>query len=408
MQRDEKIRFSLKVVLAGLGLALLLNIFLSGFVLKAHYPQNTFLFRPWLVYSDFYEFVENGDMNPYLGGAPNGRPNFPEMPRLVSNYPPFPHLLAWGFALLSSDAGFVLYLLLCLGFVFLSSCRELRVPSQARTVLNAAGLGLASYPFLFLLQRGNMEIFNYIFVYFFAMSFNAGRTGIAALWLGAACAFKPFALPLFVLYLIRGRRKEGVIGLAATALLTFAALLPMHGSMADNLRALAANGAGYAKLYVVGPEGLSFGHTIYGLLRIIGGLFSGVYPGNASEAFMKWYMAGALCAGAALAWFALRAKQFWQSLFLLTAAGICLPYVSFDYRLLLLLVPFFHFINSPQAGPGDKTYCLLFSLLFIPKSYWYFWHSEITLNAALNPLLIAALCALIARDIIREGSAAHA
>ena len=400
VERQEKIRLSLKIVLGGLALALLLHVVLAGLVLRAGYPTDSFLFRPGLVFSDFYEGLENGNLNPYLGGAPNGRPNFAEFPRLPSNYPPFAHLPMWFLSLFGNELAFFIYLAVCVGFVFATAAVALRADSRWRTALNAAGIALASYPFLFLLHRGNFEIFNYILVWCFAYSYAKGKWTASSLWLGAACAFKPFALPFFALFLDRDKFKAGLVGLLSMVLLTLSSFALMHGSVCENARAMAANGAAYAVLYVRGIEGIAFGHSAFSFLRVAGGLFAGALPGAASPLFMKAYMAAALCAGGVLACYALKARQLWQALALLAGAGTLLPYVSMDYRLLLLLIPFFHFVNATEKTPRDPFYCVLFSLLLVPKSYLYFWNTEISSSVLLNPLLIAVLCAAVMRDII--------
>ena len=403
MERQEKIRLSLKIVLGGLALAVVLHVFLAGFVLKSGYPSNSFLFRPGLVFSDFYESFDNGNRNPYMGGAPNGRPQFAMFPRLPSNYPPFAHAPIWCLVPFGKNLAFFIYLALCVGFVFCTSARELREASLWRTAFNAAGIALASYPFVFLLHRGNFEIFNYIFVYLFAYFYGRGKWTASSLWLGVACAFKPFALPFFALFLSKDRFKAGIVGVLSIVFLSLGSFALMQGGIAENFRAMADNGAAYAVLYVKGPEGIGFGHTAFGFLRVLGGIISGAMPGPASPLFLKTYMVLALCAGGVLAWYALKARQLWQALLLLASASTLLPYVSMDYRLILFLIPLLLFLNSAEKTRHDAVYCILFSLLLIPTSYWYFWNSEISSSVLINPLLMAALCAVAIRDIIVSG-----
>ena len=250
------------------------------------------------------------------------------------------------------------------------------------------------------MHRGNFEIFNYVFVYFFAHFYARDKFLASAVSLGAACAFKPFAIPFFVLFLRRDRVKAGLAGLVVIALLSLGSFALMKGSIMDNFRAMIANGTAYAAVYVQGTEGIAFGHSLLGMLKTIGGIFSGHLPGIAAPVWIKAYSVLAVCLAAALAWLASKTRVLWQALLLLSAASTVLPYASVDYRLLLFLIPFFYFVNAPETTAQDTACCLLFSLLFIPKSYWYFWNTEISSSVILNPAIIIALCALAARDIL--------
>jgi len=82
---------------------------------------------------------------------------------------------------------------------------------------------------------------------------------------------------------------------------------------------------------------------------------------------------------------------YWKKIALLVCCMNLLPFVSSDYKLLHLFIPFFLFVNAPRA-PRDTFYAALFAFLLIPKPYWRLVSfPEATLAIPLNALGMVAL-----------------
>ncbi len=62
----------------------------------------------------------------------------------------------------------------------------------------------------------------------------------------------------------------------------------------------------------------------------------------------------------------------WKQVMLLLVPMVLFPYVSTDYKLIYLFIPFFLFVITEEKDKYDKYYTILFGLLFIPKSYLHF------------------------------------
>jgi hypothetical protein len=74
-----------------------------------------------------------------------------------------------------------------------------------------------------------------------------------------------------------------------------------------------------------------------------------------------------------IAWFFLRCPLVrWKQVMLLTLMMILFPPISGDYKLLFLFLPFLLFVIAEVKDPRDYLYTILFSLLFIPKNYYFF------------------------------------
>jgi hypothetical protein len=87
---------------------------------------------------------------------------------------------------------------------------------------------------------------------------------------------------------------------------------------------------------------------------------------------------------------------------------ILLPEVTFDYKLIHLLVPAVLFIStSPGKAGEDRLYMWLFGLLFIPKAYAPIGY-ETTIGVLLNPLLMTAMMGTIVWRGIRRTPAPEA
>jgi hypothetical protein len=101
-------------------------------------------------------------------------------------------------------------------------------------------------------------------------------------------------------------------------------------------------------------------------------------------------------------------KVLWKQVALLAFMTILLPEVTFDYKLIHLLVPAVLFIStSPGKAGEDRLYMWLFGLLFIPKAYAPIGY-ETTIGVLLNPLLMTAMMGTIVWRGIRRTPAPEA
>jgi hypothetical protein len=197
-----------------------------GSVLHLPWPFDYPLFDPHTRFSDltdFYAKIRNLDGGGEALGAGRLKFNYPAPCAFVYAYfirlfpdPVLAYSLHVGVAALA--ALFVLWLAL----------RRGRKPDPWVPVALAAA-PLCSYPFLFLIDRGNVEGVMWIFVCGGIVLFMRGRFWPSAACLAAAACIKPFPLLLFALFVPRRKYYQiaaAVAGVLAVNLIALDALGP--------------------------------------------------------------------------------------------------------------------------------------------------------------------------------------
>jgi hypothetical protein len=151
----------------------------------------------------------------------------------------------------------------------------------------------------------------------------------------------------------------------------------------------------------VGNWGLGFGHSIFGALKFLLYL---VQPQlitlGAPKSLILSYMVLALVFLISIGIYLMKAeKSFWKKVMLVVCALNLLPLVSADYKLLHLFIPFYLFLNNQEEFPTDLIFVILFSLLFIPKSYWNLpGLPEVSIAVLLNPILMLTMVIMIVKQ----------
>ena len=322
------------------------------------YPHNTFLFRPEDRFNDF--------RNLYNLVAHPGTPN--PLSQYSSDWFQFLFAVPTFFALfgLSTNLATALATLLCFTGAFLWICRlNLGGATGVETWKNVLLCAVLSYPFLFAVDRANLEGVVFLLVFLFVRALQRERYNLAMIWLGLALAMKPFPIVLMVLLLMKKRFRE-VVGAGAICLtlnaiasyVQFGTFFPRHTTGLVN----------YQATHVYGNEGLYFGHSLWGVLKV--GAFE-LSPHIRIPILAQIYFWFSTAVFLLMSWWMWRRKlYFWQQVALLICAMNLLPFVSADYKLLYLFlapVPFRERTRCRAIGQD-----LLSALWFIAdsKSLW--------------------------------------
>ena len=94
--------------------------------------------------------------------------------------------------------------------------------------------------------------------------------------------------------------------------------------------------------------------------------------------------------------------MLWERVTLIVIALTLVPAVSFDYRLLLLLLPAGLVISDRTSSDVPAYIVILFGLLLIPKALPVLW-ADIGAGTLINPILmLILLAAVIVRGIQRR------
>ena len=354
------------------------------------YPRATPFYKPWFRFHDFMEVSEAArTFDPYGRGV---------------TYFPFAFVTMAPFFAWKGFVAFLLYYVCLLGFMV----AWLRRGLPGIRPLHCLALTLLSYPVLFLLDRGNIEGMVFAYLALFAHLYRR-RPGWSALCLAAATAMKGFP-GIFVFLLIADRRgRETVIWALALPALSLASLLVFTPSVAQSLASLAANFHAMNSNFIGLPDILPHSTNLYCLARVALGFFRdpGYFGADvaASLRVARAYYPFAVTAGGCLVyWGAFREREPWRRFFILTAACLLLPTMSYEYRVLLLYVPLALFLRDPgtRSRKWEAAYLTLFGCLLVPRNYWPV-RGEISSGSVLTPCLLVGFLLALALERRRKG-----
>jgi len=370
------------LVLTGFILAVVFHYFQSAY-LGLPYPYNTFLFTPLDRFADFFVLYRvNLDLNPYLAHA-------------CAQYP-FTNWLFVLFSRMPEAPAFGLYTLLTIvSFASLIFFFLKEEPAPNKIIL-----AFLSYPFLFTVDRGNVEGLLYVLLALFVLFFVQKRFWQSAILLGLAGAMKIYPLIFAPLFLIQKRYKEtGIL------ILTFlsASLLPLfffQGGFLANLQ-FVLHGSNFVNpIYdlFLGPAAfVQRGVSLFTFLKILliqFGWIDGVDMGILLKGYFVFII---LFAIPYLFYAFFIEKTFWKQIALLTFGMLLFPHISADYKLIHLFLPILLFLTAPPRR-DDAVYWIAFGLLLIPKAYFFLPNiqsdsgtTDISIGVVLNVLIMLFL-----------------
>ncbi|MEQ8222369.1 MAG: glycosyltransferase 87 family protein [Candidatus Eremiobacterota bacterium] len=255
MKKKDKINYITLIIIPGFIFSAI-YIYITGVYRDMPYPFNTFLFRPDDRFMDFFSMVSATEhYSPYIEGK--------------GCYFPFCYVIIYLFTFLSKNISFIFFLIIFTISFFYLSVKYLHVNDMAETLKNSAIFIFLTYPFLISIDRGNFEVFVFIFLSFFMFFYIRRKYFISILFLSFATSMKVFPGVFFILLLSDKRYKELLYSLILISLLTIVPLLTFKGGFSNNLHAMVQNQKSYNGKYTMSSEGLYFGHSFAGMIKII-------------------------------------------------------------------------------------------------------------------------------------------
>jgi hypothetical protein len=191
----------------------------------------------------------------------------------------------------------------------------------------------------------------------------------------------------------KAAKRRGVgIAVGTAAVLTIVSLLLMNRPVHISVLRLISVLLNYSGNVTAGLESANHSSSLYGLFTI-GAWLSQVSPSVATiwNTLLSSYslIAGAILISSMAACILLPMK-LWEMATIATVCLVLLPQGSPDYRLIHLMIPFALFVNSKTDRVTGLVTTVLFSLLFVPKSFIILAH-ETSLNSVLNPIVMLVL-----------------
>jgi hypothetical protein len=400
LDRRKKIQILSLCVAIGFVLAVGYHYYL-GYYYSEPYPANTFLFRPGVHSSDFYDVVRDGHtLNPYL--------------QYKSAQYPFLVLLGFLFSLMPYR--YYLFILFFVSVFLISNMAHFRLENWIASANPVFILTFLSYPFLIAVDRGNFEIMVFVFLLAFMYFYAKKRFIASVIFLSFAISMKLYPAILLVLFIPEKRVREILICIASTAAITFVSLLCFKGGLLPNLTFLLQGsniGANplFSQFTSLSSNMVQRGVSLLTFLKILS-FSTGLFQGVKSSLFLTCYLflAGALGILIVLDVIFIE-KEMWKRFALLIFAMLLLPHISADYKLLHIFIPIYLFINTEHPSRFDILYLLAFAMLLIPKDYYYFPNlisdagsmHDVSLSTFLNILIMAVITlAILINGLIQK------
>jgi hypothetical protein len=325
----------------------------------ASYPRTTPLFNPAERFSDWTNFTERV--------AHYGEPGMMTRKDLGLPYPyPLPTIYLYlVFVRLFPDSthAYIVFTVSAFVLITLLFSLYLTLRLRARLLVHMAVWAtlICGSPAMFLLDRGNIEVFLWLFVLFGLVTYVRRWHTLAAVLFALAACMKIYPALFFLLFLPRRQFKPFFLGIAAAGLFTVATLAAIGPTIASAWHAMSASAEALRELQIetVADNGLRFDHSFLALYKQAAFEFlmdthraSYRYPPVFSRATTVYSVIAPL-AFLAVYLFRLRRMPLLNQFIALTLCSILLPYVSYEYTLVhvyLVFAVFLLFVLQDVCG----------------------------------------------------------
>ena len=389
LNRKQRIQYTSFILLTGFLMAIFYHF--GQKQLGYTHPKDTFLFVDKNMFSDFLAPVNNPD---------------------VITYSFFTAIVKFFLYLTGAELSLTVFVIGTIATFALINMKEIINRNIDSFSLGAAIVfTLLSYPMLFVINRGNFEILVFILLYFFEYFLIKKKYLTSATYLALAISLKIFPAVFLIIFLSFKKFKAllyaGLLSLFLN-LAAFGFFLLRTGKSIEKLFSdyLSIYTGPYIDQYIIDNRGLEFGHTLYGLLKLIVFIFN--KTASITDVTLKkvmtiysYYNKIQVVLFLIITVYILYIeKQLWKKITLLVIAMNLLPYVSADYKLINFFIPLYIFINKKEKSKYDLVYLILFSFLLVPKNYFStVWHlPDTSLAIFLNPIFMIVLGLLIITD----------
>ena len=360
------------------------------------YPNSTFLFNPLDQFNDFVNMAETSKLlDPY------NKNNI-----LPSVYFPFSNLFFYGFYKITNDnmvaSMWLFTIIFFIGFFILLK-KMIQLENTIKIILVISIF--ISYPVIFSIDRMNLEMYLFLFTLGFIFFYLKKKYFIAILFLSFAICMKLYPI-LFLLLFLEDKNYKAIRDTIITCLLlTILSLVVLKGGITSNINLLLSNLSHFNNTYS-GPSGLQHNASIYGFIKIVViGILSFIFKytkeasNSSTNLILKIpYLIFVIVYFSIISCYVLFIeKTFWKKVFLITSMTILLPHVSFDYKLLTILIAIILFINSSDFEKKSEFYSIAFAILILPNNYFYL-NYDISIGVIINPIIML----LITYKILNE------
>ena len=398
---------------------LFFNLMLAGFLFACGYhailgaigmdwPWNSFLFMPNDRFNDWYNSIaQAASINPYYYVGP----------ALAAYFPVTYVLLKVGVGY-SPALSISIYFIISIALLILTISLARTLVSKAHVASNSHCLKdiilltvgcLISYPVIFALDRGNIDLWISLLCTFFVVTQRSRLELIGLVSLSIAIALKGYPA-VFLLLLVSDRKYSSVIFCPLLSLsMTVVTLYFMWDGFCLNLDGFLSNLNSYYRIYVIGGGSLFASSDPYNATRLIyfeiadswQKIFSPDFvhlpKETVSTSILKIYSLFSAFFAFIAAFFVLAIPAArWKKVTAICLIAILFPNVANDYKLCILFPGLYLLLLGNINSRTERVSFVLFCLLMIPKSY-LFVHGK-PISMLINPLLLIALAYQVIGD----------
>ncbi|MDD2828637.1 MAG: glycosyltransferase 87 family protein [Sulfuricurvum sp.] len=382
MTKDTKIEIISAIVIFGFFLSVVIS-YINGYYLKMAYPYNTFLFIPEVKFTDFISEVNlASNLNPYTND--NGV--------VKAVYYPFSYLLLYVFSLFGKYS-----LLLSIGVftvLFVFTANSYFKPKHFSSYKNILLLIFLSYPFLFDLDRANIEWMVFLFTSWSLYFYYENKHNLAIVFLSMAVSMKFYPIIFLTLFLLDKKYTVMVKTILLTSLITLISMYSFSGELNETYKNILLGQQFFKDNYVLADfGGLAYNNSLFGILKFVNLAMKKVIG---IKLLSLVYFITVISIYSSLVYFMWRKNlKRWEKITIITFSMLLFPFVSFDYKLLFVFIPIFYFIREEDTHHTmGMIPIVLFALLLIPKNF-YFIYANISISILLNPLIMVSLILIV-------------
>jgi hypothetical protein len=327
-----------------------------------------------------------------------GMPYTHQKPLLLSVYAPAANLLYFIFSLVNCDLALIFFLVAALAIqaavCWLGLRKITSVKFDQQFATNFLVFSFLTYPFLFAFDRANIEIYIFASIFFFIYFQSRNKLLLSSFFLALGIALKIYPIIFIVLCIRRKHLLTSFVQIIAitifSALMSIAGLLPFEENIPTaiswtlkNMNAITAHAAN-------NTWAIQHSTSLYSFLKLTSMvMFPKIILNYSGYLFSTIILSTITCCIVLFS-----NIKYWQKTFLLIAVILLVPPVSFDYKLLSLYVPLFLFLKEQRNSPLDWLYLIGFTILFIPKAYFYIV-TDISIAVPINCITLLLMSILI-------------
>jgi hypothetical protein len=412
MERKDKIQILSTILIIGFIFAIFYSYIYTNYF---HYgfPYNTFLNTPQAAFSDLTDYMDFMKLlNPYADGSP-----FDYLDGWRKVLFPFGSLIFHLLNLISQTQAFLIYYFIFLIGWIIFIVNNFKQYNKLNNIRDVISITLLSYPFLYAIDRGNIEIYSFLMLAGFCFFYNNLNKYISLfgiICLSIVIAIKATPVIFLLLLIIEKKWKELFFVIFTVITLTIFSLLIFNENIGSNISNMINNQAQYTIHMIIKNDGWQYGSSLFGLFKIILAFYYKISEHTINYDFLNAvknliqinsiFLAISL---GYLSWYLKFIKSaYWKKIALIVIVMILFTPASADYKLLNLFIPLALFINtSTKSYKYDLTYTLLFGILLIPKNYYIIpflnnlmKNGGLSISVLLNPIIMIILSYLIIRE----------